>query len=208
MIVTNPFNATAQELAAISRRWWTLLVIGVATIVAGTIILYTDWSLSDLAVFVGALLVFRGFMTLFSLPVDGSSAGWSIAAGLLEIAVGVMVWAWPGPTLLVIAYAIGWYVLFSGIFTIAGSISGRDVLPYWGWMLAFGIIEVALAFWLLGQPGITLVAAVLALGLWCIVYGVIEIILGFEVKRLGSEPARVEHDLRTMSQDQLSHATH
>src|SRR4029077_14771885 len=79
-----------------------------------------------------------------------------------------------------VVFFIGWFVLFSGIMTIAGSISGRDVIPYWGLMLAFGILETLLALWLLARPGLTLVAAVLALGLWAVIYGVVEIVLSFE----------------------------
>src|SRR4029077_5664285 len=158
------------------------------SVAAGGIILGTDWSLSDLAVFVGALLLFRGIFTMFSVPIDGAMRGWSIALGLLEALVGLAVWVWPGPTLLVVAFWIGFYVLFSGIMTIAGSISGRDVLPYWGLMLAFGIFETVLSFWLLARPGLTLVAAVLVLGLWALIYGVVQIVLAFEANHLPARP--------------------
>jgi uncharacterized membrane protein HdeD (DUF308 family) len=202
MIIANPFNTAAYEVQAVSRRWWMLLWIGILSVVAGGIILVTDWSVGDLAVFVGALFVFRGFMTMFSVPVDGSSAGWSIALGLLEVALGLIAWAWPGPTMLVIAYMIGWYVLFGGVFTIANSISGRDVLPYWGFLLAFGIIEVLVAFALLSNPGITLLAAVIAIGVWCVLYGVIEIVLAFELKRLGGRTAATARHVPTFATPQ------
>jgi uncharacterized membrane protein HdeD (DUF308 family) len=207
VIIANPFNISEYEVQAVSRRWWVLLWIGVLSVVAGGIVLVTDWSVGDLAVFVGALFVFRGFMTMFSVPVDGSGVGWSIALGLLEVALGLMAWAWPGPTMLVLAYIIGWYVLFGGVFTIASSISGRDVLPYWGFLLAFGIVEVLVAFALLGNPGITLVAAIIAIGVWCVLYGVIEIVLAFELKRLGSDTAGVARDVQTFATPRdLTHA--
>ena len=152
MLVSNPFN-TAYDLDRASRSWWVLLVNGIVTVVAGGIILFTDWKLSDLAVFVGALLVFRGLFDMFSVPVDGSGRGWTLVSGLLEFGLGVLVWAWPAPTLLVIAFWIGWYVLFSGIMTISGAVAGRNVIPYWGFMLALGIGEVLLSFWLLGSAG-------------------------------------------------------
>ena len=208
MIIANPFNITSYEVQAVSRRWWVLLWIGILSVVAGGIVLVADWSVGDLAVFVGALFVFRGFMTMFSVPVDGSSVGWSVALGLLEVALGIMVWAWPGPTMLVIAYMIGWYVLFAGVFTIANSISGRDVLPYWGFLLAFGIIEVLVAFALLSNPGITLLAAIIAIGVWCVLYGVIEIVLAFELKRLSRGPATVAPAARTFATPRdLTHAS-
>jgi len=176
-----------------------LLITGVLSIVAGGIILTIDWTVSDLAVFVGALLVFRGIFTMFSIPVDGALRGWSIALGALETLVGVAVWTWPGPTLLVIAFAIGWWVLFSGIMTIAGSITGRGVLPYCGLMLAFGILETLFAFWLLARPGLTLVAAILAIGLWSLIYGVVQISLSFEVKHLPDRVAELGRNLESVT---------
>jgi uncharacterized membrane protein HdeD (DUF308 family) len=199
VIVTNPFTEAADDVRSVSRGWWVLLVTGIISVVAGGIILFTDWSLADLAVFVGVLFVFRGFFTLFSVPLDGSGRGWTIALGLLEIAFGVMVWAWPEPTLLVLAFWIGWYVMFSGVFTIAGAISGRDVLPYWGWMLAFGILEIALSVWLLARPGITLVAAALAIGIWTVLYGATLIVLAFDVKRLGRNAERYSPGVRDVT---------
>jgi uncharacterized membrane protein HdeD (DUF308 family) len=185
VLITNPFSLgswTREQIENVSRGWWVLLLSGIISVVAGGIILFTDWSVGDLAAFVGALLVLRGIFTMFSIPLDGSGRTWSVALGLLESAVGLAVWIWPGPTLLVIAFWIGWYVLFSGIVAIAGAISGRGILPFWGLTLAFGILEVLLSFWLLARPGLTLVAGVLAIGLWSLIYGVVQIALSFEIR--------------------------
>jgi len=198
MIVTNPFSPgswTREQIDNVSSGWWMLLVTGIISIIAGGIIVFTDWSVGDLAVFVGALLLFRGIFTMFSVPVDSAARTWSIGLGLLEAGVGLAVWVWPGQTLLVIASFIGWYVLFSGIMAIAGAISGRGLLPYWGLTLAFGILETLIAFWLLERPGLTLVAAILAIGLWSMTYGVVQIVLAFEVKSLSARADTAAGDL-------------
>ena len=193
MIVTNPFSVrswTRAQIENVSRGWWVLLLTGVISVVIGGLVLSIDWTVSDLAVFLGALLLFRGIFMMFSVPVDGAGRGWSVAVGVVEALVGLAVWVWPGPTLLVIAFFIGWYVLFSGIMTIAGALSGRGVIPYWGWMLGFGILEILFALWLLARPGLTLVAIVLAIGLWSIIYGVVQIVLSFEIQNL---PKRLDN---------------
>jgi uncharacterized membrane protein HdeD (DUF308 family) len=198
VIVTNPFDVkawTRAQVEQVSRGWWVLLVTGLISAVAGGIIIFNDWTVSDLAVFIGFLLIFRGIFTTFSIPIDGSARLWSIVFGLIEIGVGVAVFAWPGQTLLVVAAFIGWFLLFGGIMAIVGSLSGRRVIPYWGVILALGIIEVGVAFYLLDRPGLTLVAAVLAIGLMALFYGVIEIILAFEVKHLPSRFDEFTNDL-------------
>jgi uncharacterized membrane protein HdeD (DUF308 family) len=202
MLVTNPFSPgtwTRDQIDNVSRNWWVLLLTGIVGVVTGGIILFTDWSVGDLAAFIGAVLLFRGIFTMFSVPLDGSGRGWSVALGSIEALVGLLVWVWPGPTLLVVAFFIGWYVLFSGIMTTAGSISARSVLPYWGFMLAFGVLETLFSFWLLARPGLTLVAAVLALGLWSLIYGVVEIVLAFETKNLSARADNVDRTLKAGS---------
>jgi len=187
MIVTNPFSPgslTRETINTVASGWWVLLLSGIVGVVAGGIILFTDWTVSQLVTFVGLLFIFRGVLTAVSLPVDGSMRGWAVAVGLLEVGIGIGVFTWPGPTLLVLALMIGWWVLFSGIMTTAGAIVARDFLPYWGLMLAYGIIETLFAFWLISRPDVTLVATVLAIGLWTMVYGVVQVILSFELKNL------------------------
>jgi uncharacterized membrane protein HdeD (DUF308 family) len=198
VIITNPFSPgswTRDQIDGVSSGWWVLLITGIVSIVAGGLILSIDWSVADLAVFLGVLLVVRGIFTMFSVPLDGAMRGWSIALGLLETLVGIAVWVWPDPTLLVIAFFIGWWVLFGGIMTIAGAVGGRGVMPYWGWLLALGIVETVLGFWLLTRPGLTLVATVLAIGIWSIVYGAIQIALSIEIKHLPARADQVARDI-------------
>jgi uncharacterized membrane protein HdeD (DUF308 family) len=198
VIVTNPFSPgswTREQIDNVSRGWWALLLAGIVSVVAGGLILSIDWSVSDLAVFLGVLLIVRGVFTMFSIPVDGAMRTWAVVIGLLEALLGVAVLVWPDPTLLVVAFFIGWWVLFGGIMTIAGSISGRGVIPYWGWLLALGILETVLGFWLLSRPGLTLVATVFAIGIWAIVYGVMQIALSIEIKHLPTRADQVARDI-------------
>lgn len=193
MMVTSPLDDlrrwTRAQTEAVSQAWWVLLVYGAISVVAGAIIFFVDWNVDDLVVFAGTLLVVRGALTLFSVPIDGSMRSWSVVLGVIELFVGVGIFFWPGPGLLVVAFGIGWMLLFRGIMAIVGSISSRNYLPYWGVVLAAGIIEAAVALYLLTRPDITLIAAVLAIGFASMLYGVLEIALAFEVKNL---PARFD----------------
>jgi uncharacterized membrane protein HdeD (DUF308 family) len=187
MLVSNPFVQrpwTRDAIKSVSSGWWALFLSGVVSIVAGALILLIHWTVADLAVFLGALLIFRGIFSMLSFPLDGSPRGWAIGLGLLEAAVGVAVLVWPRPTLLVIAAFIGFWVLFNGVITITGSISARRLLPYWGLFLGLGVVETLLSFWLLSRPGLTLVATVLAIGLWSLIYGVILTIVAVDLKNL------------------------
>lgn len=187
-MVTSPIDElrswTRAQVDAISKGWWVLLVAGVVSVVAGGLIVFIDWSVDDLVVFVGTLLVIRGAFTMYSIPVDGSLRTWSLVLGLVEIVVGIGVFVWPGPALLVVALSIGWLLLFRGGMAIAGAISSRTYFPYWGLVLVMGILEAVVALYLLTRPDITVIAAVLAIGFASMLYGALEIVAALEVKRL------------------------
>jgi uncharacterized membrane protein HdeD (DUF308 family) len=210
VFVTNPFRQgtwTRQQLDQVSRGWWTFLVAGLISVVAGGIILSTDWTLDNLTFFIGALLVIRGLFMVISLPLDGSIRTTAVVAGLLEIGVGVAVFVWPSPTLRVLAAFIGWLLLFRGTLTIAGSIGARSFMPYWGLILAVGILEAVVAIWLLSQPGLTLVATVLAIGIAVAVYGVVLIAVSFQLKRLPSQAeAAVDRFNRSITKQPVGQA--
>jgi len=188
MIVTSPVDElrtwTRGQIEAVSKGWWVLLVTGVISIVAGAVIVFTQWTVDNLVIFVGTVLIVRGIFTMFSVPVDGSLRTWSILLGLVEAFVGVGVFIWPGPALLVVAFSIGWLLLFRGTMAIVGSVSSRKVLPYWGVVLVAGILEVFVAFYLLTRPDITLLAAVFAIGFAAMLYGVLEVATSIVVKSL------------------------
>jgi uncharacterized membrane protein HdeD (DUF308 family) len=204
MFVSNPLvqRPWARDvIKSVSSGWWALFLSGMVSIIAGGLILLIHWTVADLAVFLGVLLICRGIFTMFSLPLDGSARGWAVGLGFLEAALGVAVLAWPGPTLLVIAAAIGFWVLFNGVMTITGSVSARRILPYWGVFLGLGVAETILSFWLLSRPGLTLVATVIAIGLWSLIYGVILTLVAVELKNL---PARLERGRQEPSTPSLT----
>jgi uncharacterized membrane protein HdeD (DUF308 family) len=207
MLVINPNTQQSwvqDSVKTVSSSWWLLLLNGIIGVVAGGLVLAIDWTVADLAVFIGVLLLVRGVFTTFSLPLNSTARVWTVAMGLLEIGLGVAIFVWPNPTLLVVAALIGWWVLFSGVMTIGGSIATRRVMPYWGLALTLGIVETVLAFYLLGQPGLTLLSAVFALGIWSIFYGVIEIAIAFEVKNLPDRFDEAVRELKASSTPQAN----
>ena len=172
-----------------------LLLSGIASVIAGGLVLFTDWTVDQFVTFVGLLLIFRGIFTALSFPVDGSARGWAVALGILEVGVGIAVFTWPGPTLTVLGLTVGWWVLFSGSMTTAGAIAGRDFIPYWGLMLAYGVIETLFSFYLLARPDVSIVATVGAIGLWAMFTGFMQVIMSFELKNL---PRRFDSAVRNI----------
>jgi uncharacterized membrane protein HdeD (DUF308 family) len=174
---------TRADVETISKAWWVILLTGLIAIVAGILILSINWTVDDLGVFIGAVFIFKGIMEALTPPLDGGSRAWNIVVGLLGIAAGIVVIAWPEPSLLVIAIFLGCWLIVSGIFEIIGALSNRDQHLWWV-VLILGIIQVPLGIWALSRPGLFLWVVVIVAGLWLIVTGITQCIVAFEVKSL------------------------
>ncbi len=172
---------TAVEIA---KSWWILLVSGIVVLIAGMIILDAKWTVSELATFVAIVLIFQGVMRAITPPLDGSSRGWTLGFGILEIIAGIVVLAWPGQTLLLIAIFIGAAIVVNGAVDIVGALANRHDVSYWWILLIIGIIEVPLGIYLLRRPGLTLAVAITIIGIWAVLVGILQIVLAFEIKHL------------------------
>ena len=93
--------------------------------------------------------------------------------GLLAVAFGVLVLAWPGITVLALAFVFAAYVLVDGIGMIISGAGAHESRRWW-YVLA-GVVGViaglAAAFW----PGVTVLVLVLWAGAWAVVTGGLEI---------------------------------
>jgi uncharacterized membrane protein HdeD (DUF308 family) len=105
---------------------------------------------------------------------------WVIALrGILAIVFGVVALAYPGITLVVLAFVFGAYVFVDGIFAIGTGIGhgGREAV----WYVLEGILGIAVGIATFFFPSITAQAFVFLVGLWAILTGIFEVIAGFEL---------------------------
>jgi uncharacterized membrane protein HdeD (DUF308 family) len=185
---TMPFGYQLTRDAAkqISRNWWVLLLNGALLIVAGVLIFSIDWTIRELATFIGAIFVFQGLVEALTTGIDARVRRTNVIAGLLSIATGILIVAWPAPGLVAVAVVLGAWLIVMGTFAISGAVATRDVLPDWWLLLIMGLLEVPLGVLALANPGATLAALITVAGIWAVAIGVTRIVIAFEVKRLPS----------------------
>ena len=135
-----------------------------------------------LAVATGLVFVIRGIGLAFSPAYAGRTSGEQIAAGIAGVIAGVVLAAWPGPSLLVLAFFAGAWLTVSGGFHIVTSVSRRRALPHWGFTFSVGVIELLLGIWAMRRPGATLALLITIIGLWAVLTGVIYCALAFEIR--------------------------
>src|SRR5262245_15381774 len=180
------YRLTSDAAKQVARNWWVLLLNGALLVVAGFLIFSIDWTVRELATFIGALFVFQGLMEALTTGIDARVRQANVITGLLSVAAGVLIIVWPQPGLLAVAIVLGAWLIVAGTIAIAGSFAAREVLPNWWLLLIIGLLEIPLGVLALANPGATLAALITVAGIWAIAVGVMRIVLAFEVKRLPS----------------------
>ena len=96
-----------------------------------------------------------------------------VLRGVLALALGVLAFAAPGPTLAALIFVFAAYAIFDGVLATALGLAD-PAGPRW-LLIVGGIIGVAIGAYALVNPQVTAVALVLLIGLFAIVRGVAEV---------------------------------
>ena len=174
-------RAAAEQVA---RNWPMLVLDGALLVVAGILIFSIDWTVRELATFIGALFILQGVVEALTTGIDARVRRANVVAGLLSIAAGIVIIAWPGPGVLAVGILLGAWLIVSGSLAVTGAFAARRLLPDWWLLLILGVLEIPLGVLALAAPGAALAALVTVAGVWAVVIGVMRIVIAFELKRL------------------------
>jgi uncharacterized membrane protein HdeD (DUF308 family) len=175
---------TRDAAERLARNWTLLLLNGLVLIVAGVIIFSIDWTIRELATFIGALFIFQGLAEALTSGFDARVRRANVLSGLLSIAAGVAIIVWPGPGLTAVAIFLGAWLIVSGTLAITGAFAARRLLPDWWLLLILGLLEIPLGVLALANPGATLAALITVAGIWAVAVGAMRVVLAFQLKSL------------------------
>jgi uncharacterized membrane protein HdeD (DUF308 family) len=181
-----------NQIRAAVRNWWVELIMGILFIVVGVWVFMTPaTSYLALSTFFAITFLFTGIMeisfaTSSKKYVEGW--GWSLAGGIVDTIIGLLLVSTPSFTMAVLPFYIGFALLFRSSLAIGLSIElSKLKVPDWGWLLFIGFIGVVLAFIMIWNPvfaGLTIVAytamAFLAIGIF-------QVYFSFKLKKLSQE---------------------
>jgi uncharacterized membrane protein HdeD (DUF308 family) len=168
----------------VARYWWIYLISGIFWILfAMWLWSYRVGSLVALAVLIGFTMIINGvteIMIGMRLP---AWRGLTVIVGGLSVIVGIIVLAWPGPTLYIIAVFLGWFLIVMGIVHIVQAFArlGED---YWWLLLILGGAELILGAWARGDHVRSLVLFINLAAFFSIFRGVNELFAAFDLRRL------------------------
>lgn len=168
-----------EGVADATSKWWVLLITGSAWMLLSLAILQFDiTSVWSIAVLTGVVLLLAS-ATEFT--ITALAPRWRVAHALLGglfLVGGVIAFAWPESTFVVLTRLVSWYLLFLGTYEIIESLAFRWNL--WWLRLLAGIACVAIAFWAADSFTRSATLLVLYVGIAALMRGITELFLAFE----------------------------
>jgi uncharacterized membrane protein HdeD (DUF308 family) len=106
----------------------------------------------------------------------GRHWGWVLFFGIVTLLAGIVVLAWPGETLLVIAVLFGIQLIIAGIFRFVSAFAMDDASGGTRVLMALlGVLSFIIGLWAVRHVLLTLLALVVLLGIYWVVNGSIEL---------------------------------
>lgn len=192
-------NYFLTEIKQAVKYWWVSLLVGLLAIIVGIWALATPYAaFSGLLVLFEVALIVAGILDIVFAVSNRKVLygwGWNLAAGILEVLLGLALIAIPmAEVAMVMIYVVGFWILFRSIWAIGASFDLHQVgIRGWGWLLTMGILMALLSFLFLLSPAFGAGFIVIFVGIALLVYGVFRIMLAFDLKALYNDIKDIEN---------------
>ena len=185
------------------KNWYILLIVGLIFLAGGIYsFISPEGSFLALALFFGWSFVISGAIEIvFSISnrEELENWGWTLIFGIITFLVGVLLISKPGITELILAFSLGFLVLFRSIGAISFALDLKNYEDNsgWGTLLAFGILGVLFSFLLLWNPAFAGMTIVFWIGLALISAGIFSIYLSLRMRTLKGVGTKIHSELKS-----------
>jgi uncharacterized membrane protein HdeD (DUF308 family) len=177
---------TSPPAQTLVQNWWLFLLRGILGIIFGLIaLIFPGPTMLSLVLLFSAYMLVDGIFAIVSAvrAIRRREDRWGllIFEGLLNIAVGILAFLWPGIT--VIAFVIlvaAWAIVSGGLMTAAGFRLNVDHGRWW--LILGGLLSIAFGVLLIIAPLIGAVVLTWWIGAYAIAFGVALIIFSFKLR--------------------------
>jgi uncharacterized membrane protein HdeD (DUF308 family) len=166
-------------------NWWGLAVRGILAVAFGiAIIAMPGISLAALIVAFGVYALVEGIVNVASaIRARPTQPRWWVLLleGVASVAAGVLAFAWPGITAIVLVWVVAFWAIVTGALEIAEAVYLRKQIKGEFLLALSGLLSIVLGVILLQNPGAGALALVMWIGVYAIIFGALLIILGGRV---------------------------
>ena len=168
-------------------RWKTVTIRGVIAIIFGIIALaWPGITVLALVTVFGAYAFLDGILALVTTfqAVEHRLRWWPFALeGVIGILIGVITFARPIVTAVVIVLYIAWWAILTGILELVAAVRLRRAIRGEWALAAAGVLSIILGLLLLTHPAAGAVSVVWVIGAYALVFGALLVALGMRLRR-------------------------
>jgi uncharacterized membrane protein HdeD (DUF308 family) len=181
-----PEHGPGPMLHSLAKHWWLTLLRGICAIVFGILaFVWPGVTLFTLVILYGAFALADGVLAIAAAIMGGAPAPrwWLAVVGLAGIGAGVLTFAWPGVTALVLLVFIAVWAIAIGVMQIYGAIKLRREIDNEWLLIAGGILSVLFGLVMLGWPGAGALALIFVIGAYAIAEGILLVGLALRLRK-------------------------
>jgi uncharacterized membrane protein HdeD (DUF308 family) len=179
----------ASMLDVLTRYWWTLVIRGVAAVLFGLMaLIWPGITVLALVLLFGAYAILDGVLALGAAALnDARSAGrrpWLVLEGIAGILTGIVTFAWPDVTTLVLLWLIAAWAIVTGVLEVVAAVRLRREIEGEWVLAASGVLSVVFGLLMMVWPASGAVALVVLIGVYAIVFGAALVALGWRLRAM------------------------
>jgi uncharacterized membrane protein HdeD (DUF308 family) len=170
-------------LHTLAANWWALALRGLVAVLFGLLTFFLPGiTLVTLVLLFGAYALVDGVFNVIAFFRVASHQWALLIEGVIGIIAGILTFAWPAITAIVLLYVIAFWAILTGIFEIVAGIRLRKVMTNEWLLLVMGVLSFLFGLLILFAPGAGALAIVLWIGAYALVFGIFLLALAFRLR--------------------------
>jgi len=170
-------------LHTLAQNWWALALRGLVAVLFGLLtFILPGITLVTLVLLFGVYALVDGVFNVIAFFRVASHHWALLIEGIIGIIAGVLTFAWPAITAIVLLYVIAFWAIFTGVFEIVAGIRLRKAIANEWLLLVIGVLSLMFGVLILFAPGAGALAIVLWIGAYALVFGVFLLALAFRLR--------------------------
>ena len=172
------------------KHWYLPLILGIVLIAIGVWVFLTPLaSYVALSILFAVTFFITGILEIVyaisNSSVQGSNWGWSLAGGIIDFLIGLLLISLPQTAMAFLSFYVGFAIMFRSGMAIGRSIELKRLgASDWGYLLCLGILGLLFSFVLIWNPLFAGLTIVFYTALAFIISGIFQVILAFRLKKL------------------------
>ena len=175
----------AAMSAILAQNWWAIAIRGVCGIVFGLIALFLPGAtILTLVLFFSAYMLVDGIFGIVAAVRAASNHqrwGLLVLEGVLNIAVGVIAFIWPGLTAVTFVLLIAAWAIVTGVLEIVAAVRLHPEYGRW-WLILSGVASVIFGVLLVVAPLAGVIVVTWWIGAFALIFGIMLLVLAFRLR--------------------------